>query len=230
MKKSVKKKVTKKKPVKKKVTKRKVTKKKPVKKKVTQKKVTKKKVTQKKVTKKKPVKKKVTQKKVIKKRDTKKLLKIKRNIEKLKKLDKRKLTKEQKKYVKQLLKKHKEEEFERKFTKYLSDAVLMYLTEFQFDKKSIFELLKQAGISKNVFKKITIGKKVSKESYKKFMNFVTQNFSTSSQSVLWRILSHLKAYGKISKKKLREIIDEIIELVSEEKIDLDMYDILRVYY
>jgi len=156
-----------------------------------------------------------------------KILAIK--IEKLKKIDRRRLTKEQKKYVKGLLQEHKKGEFEKKFTKYLSNAVEIYLKNFNFSTK-LNDMSKLTGISQSTYKKIKSGKKVSKKTYKKFMNFITTQFSSDSQTILWQILNHLKAYGRISEKKLKAIISEIIKLNQELGIKLNMYDTLRVYY
>jgi hypothetical protein len=163
------------------------------------------------------------------KKQTKKQKILALKIDKLKKIDKRRLTKEQKKYIKTLLQEHKRGEFEKKFTKYLANAVEIYLKNFNFSTK-LKDMSKLIGMSESTYKKIKAGKKVSKKTYKKFMNFITTQFSSDSQTVLWQILNHLKAYGRISEKKLRQIINEIIQLNQELEIKLNLYDTLRVYY
>ena len=163
------------------------------------------------------------------KKETKKQKILSIKLEKIKKIDKRRLTKEQKKYIKGLLQEHKRGEFEKKFTKYLSNAVEIYLKNFNFSTK-LNDMSKLIGISQITYKKIKSGKKVSKKTYKKFMNFITTQFSSDSQTILWQILNHLKAYGRISEKKLKKIIKEIIQLNQELGIKLNMYDTLRVYY
>lgn len=152
------------------------------------------------------------------------------------KIDLRKLSKEQREYVKSIRREAKENYFKQKFTTYLLAGIEEYLSLFGSDVLSKFyEELKKQGISKRILNKIQAGEKISNKKYQAFMNYINNNFNNTELAFFWRIVNYMKENrGKISHKKIRQIINELYDFLNyipDEFVDfadLDLYDYLSI--
>lgn len=220
--------------------KKKTSKKKVAKKKALKKKALKKKVAKKKVAKKKIVKKKVAKKRVVKRKSKKQELKNLK-LSQLKKLadkiDLRKLTKEQREYVKSIRAKRKEGYFNKKFSKYLLIGIENYLSMYGKDViEKFYNELKAQGLSKNILNRLKKGYNLRGTNYKKFMNYINNNFNNTELAFFWQIANYMKNNrGKISVKKIKQIISELYNFLytvpnAEQFTDMDLYDYVGVGY
>lgn len=101
-----------------------------------------------------------------------------------------------------------------------------------YGKSEIKRFIVQSKISNQTFNKISRGQKVSKHTYKKFIEFVNNRFSTEL-AFLWRITNLIKeGKGRVSEKRIRNLIFELYEFLNNELPDEDItiYDYLQVAY
>ena len=157
------------------------------------------------------------------------LKKIKIAQRKVDKIDLRTIRdKETKEYIKRLRKKNKKGLFKKKLTKYLSIAVYEYYSKYT--NRPVEELSKAIGISKSSFYRLRKGYRMSSKTYKKFGAFLKNNFNNFETSLLFQISDYMNSHrGKISKKKINEIVNNLSTNFNKINLKLDYYDFLKLY-
>ena len=170
--------------------------------------------------------KKKTQKQKIKEQSIKKIKIAQRKVDKI---DLRKIPdKETREYIKRLRLKNKKGLFKKKLTKYLSIAVYEYYSKYTT--RPVEELSKAIGISKSTFYRLRKGYKMSVKTYRKFGAFLKNNFNNFETTLLFQISDYLNSHrGKISKKKISEIVNNLSSNFDKINLRLDYYDFLKLY-
>jgi len=158
----------------------------------------------------------------------KKLLKLKQYF----KVDLRKYknSPETKKFILSLRAGYESNHFQQRFTQYLLQSVIMYYDLYNISARKLYN---EHGISNYILNKILNGNAISNKSYKKFMAATELILTSTEKSFLWGIINHLKRYGRISKERIKNIINELIEFKNNndnEDIDFSLYDLLRLSY
>ena len=147
---------------------------------------------------------------------------------KIYKIDLRKIRdKETREYIKRLRLKNKKGLFKRKLNKYMAIAVYKYYS--RYTNHPLDELTKAIGISKSTFYRLRKGYKMSKDTYRKFGNFLRDNFNDFETTLLFQIIDYMNSHrGKVSMKKILEIANNLSINFDKINLELDYYDYLKL--